>query len=113
MAHTSSYLGEFEQLILFSVLELGEEAYGVAIRETIEGRTGKVVSSGAIYTALGRLCDRGFVSFRVESGEGRVGRPRKYYTLEPPGARALKASYTRVQAMAVGLMPKLSRLAEE
>ena len=28
-----TYLGEFEQLILFSVLELGEEAYGLAIRE--------------------------------------------------------------------------------
>ena len=47
------YLGEFEQLILFSVLQLGEGAYGVAIREIIEERTGRVVSSGAIYTALG------------------------------------------------------------
>ena len=80
------YLGEFEQLILFSVLELGEEAFGVAIRETIEERTGKVVSSGAIYTALGRLEERGFVASRVgEPVEGRAGRPRKYYTLEPGG----------------------------
>ena len=46
------YLGEFEQLILFSVLQLGEGAYGVAIREIIEERTGRVVSSGAIYATI-------------------------------------------------------------
>ena len=95
------------------MLDLGDEAYGVAIRETIEDRTGKVVSSGAIYTTLGRLGERGFVSFRVESGKGRVGRPRKYYTLEPAGARALKTSYNRMQAMATGLVAKLTKLAEE
>ncbi len=47
------YLGEFEQLILFSVLQLGDGAFGVSIREEIEERTGREVSSGAIYTTLG------------------------------------------------------------
>jgi hypothetical protein len=41
------YLGEFEQLILFAVLQLDRDAYGVRIRETIEERTGRVVASGA------------------------------------------------------------------
>ena len=41
------YLGAFEQLILFSVVKLGDQAYGGAIREAIEERTGRVVSSGA------------------------------------------------------------------
>ena len=108
------FLAEFELYVMLAVARLGDEAYGVAIRETIEERTGKVVSSGAIYTALGRLGDRGFVSHRVaESTEGRVGRPRKYYRMEPAGARALKATYSRVQAMAVGQLAKLSELAEE
>lgn len=107
------YLGEFEQLILFSVLDLGADAYGGAIRETIESRTGRVVSSGAINTALGRLAERGLVSSHVPAPEaGRVGRPRKYYTLEPPGARALMASYETIQAMAGGLIPKLAELSE-
>ena len=108
------YLGEFEQLILFSVVELGEDAYGVAIRETIEQRTGRVVSSGAIYTALGRLVERGLVTSRVgEPTAGRAGRPRKYYSLEPAGARALMATYSTVQAMADGLIPKLTRMMED
>ena len=58
------YLGEFEQLILFALLQLGDEAYGVAIREVIEERTGKTLSAGAIYTALGRLEERGLVRSR-------------------------------------------------
>lgn len=107
------YLGEFEQLILFSVLNLGDGAYGVAIREDIEARTGKVASSGAIYTALGRLEERGFVSPRSAAcGPGRAGRPRKYYSLEPAGARALRATWTTMQAMAGGLIPRLTELAE-
>lgn len=32
------YLGEFEQLILFSVVKLGDDAYGGTIREAIERR---------------------------------------------------------------------------
>jgi PadR family transcriptional regulator PadR len=107
------YLGEFEQLILFSVVDLGEDAYGVAIRETIEKRTGRVVSSGSIYTALGRLAERGLVTSRLgESTPGRAGRPRKYYSLRPDGARALMGSYSTIQAMAGGLIPRLAELAE-
>src|SRR5687767_12305290 len=97
------YLGEFEQLILFSLLQLGENAYGVTIREVIHERTGRSVSSGAIYTALGRLEERGMVSSRIgEPTPGRAGRPRKYYQLKPAGARALEDSYQTIQAMAGG-----------
>ena len=108
-----SYLGEFEQLILFALLRLGDDAYGVAIRELIEVRTGKVVSAGAIYTALGRLEERGLVRSHTEAPqEGRMGRPRKYYALRREGARALSDSYETIQSMAGGLIPKLSELKE-
>lgn len=109
-----SYLGEFEQLILFSVLRLGDDAYGVSIREAIEERTGRAVSSGAIYTTLGRLEERGLVTSRVgDPTPGRAGRPRKYYALKPAGARALMDAYETIQAMAGGLIPKLAELVEE
>jgi DNA-binding PadR family transcriptional regulator len=107
------YLGEFEQLILFALLQLGDDAYGVAIRELIEERTGKAVSAGAIYTALGRLEERGLVRSRAEApGQGRMGRPRKYYRLRREGARALRESYATIQSMAGGLIPKLTELLE-
>ncbi|HET9948726.1 MAG TPA: PadR family transcriptional regulator [Longimicrobiales bacterium] len=106
-------LGEFEQLILFAVLQLGDEAYGLAIRDAIEERTGRTVSSGAIYTTLGRLEERGLVRSTIDGRErGRVGRPRKYYELRPAGARALRDSYAAIQAMADGLDARLAELAE-
>jgi DNA-binding PadR family transcriptional regulator len=85
-------LGSFEQLLLFTVLRLGDEAYGVTIREVLEERTGRAPSSGAIYTALARLEERGLVtSWLGESTPGRAGRPPRHYRVSPAGARALMA----------------------
>jgi DNA-binding PadR family transcriptional regulator len=106
------YLGAFEQLILFSVLQLEGGAYGVSVRENIEERTGRTVSIGAIYTTLGRLEERGLVRSRTEEPRGRTGRPRKYYALTPDGARNLRESYASLQSMAGGLTSRLDRLAE-
>jgi PadR family transcriptional regulator, regulatory protein PadR len=106
-------LGEFEQLVLFAVVRLGEDASGVAIHDEIEARTGRDVSPGAIYTTLGRLEERGLVHSVVESpASARVGRPRKRYALRPAGAKALREAYDNIQALAVGLLPKLSALAK-
>ncbi len=51
----SRQLGEFEQLLLFAVLNLGDDAYGVELRKGIERATGRRVSPGAVYTAMDRL----------------------------------------------------------
>lgn len=106
-------LGEFEQLILWAVLRLGDDAYGVRIAQEIEGRTGRDVSPGAIYTALGRLEDRGLVvSSRESGGTGRAGRPRKFYRLEPGAARSLEESWNHISAMAEGQVERLRRVGE-
>ncbi len=108
------HLGEFEQLILFAVTALGEDAYGGAIRALIEERTGRVVASGAINTTLGRLAERRLVIGRVGTPvPGRAGRPRKYYALTPAGARDLKQSYSTIRAMAGGVLHRLDALAEQ
>ena len=108
------YLGELEQLILFAVTALGKDAYGGAIRALIEERSGRVVSSGAINTTLGRLAERRLVTGRVGAPvPGRAGRPRKYYSLTPAGARDLQESYTTIRAMAGGVLRRLDALAEE
>jgi len=108
-----STLGEFEQLVLFAVLRLHEDASGVAIHDEIRQRTGRDVSPGAIYTTLGRLEERGLVrSMVIDTPAARVGRPRKHYELRPAGARALHDAYANIQALAVGLLPKLAELAK-
>jgi DNA-binding PadR family transcriptional regulator len=107
------HLGELEQLILFAVAALGDDAYGGAIRARIEERSGRVVSSGAINTTLGRLAERRLVVGRVGAPmPGRAGRPRKYYALTPAGARDLQQSYATIRALAGGLSKRLDALAE-
>ena len=106
-------LGEFEQLVLFAVVRLGEDAYGAAVRREIETRTGRPVSAGAGYTVLERLESRKLVASWVgEPTPERGGRRRKYYRVEPRGARLLRASHDQIQRMAEGLAPKLARLAD-
>lgn len=113
IAQPASYLGEFEQLVLFAVLRLDDAASGVGIHDEIEARTGRSVSPGAIYTTLGRLEERGLVaSIVLPAVRGRVGRPRKQYQLRPAGARALRDAYDSLQALAGGLSAKLIELAK-
>jgi len=107
-------LGEFEQLILFALVELGDDAYGASIGRVIEGRTGREVSAGAIYTALDRLASRGYVSAAIgEPTAERGGRRRKYYRLETEGALALRRSVAVLRDMSDGLITRLEALAEE
>ncbi|HEX9691375.1 MAG TPA: helix-turn-helix transcriptional regulator [Gemmatimonadales bacterium] len=107
------YPGEFEQLLLFALLRLGDEAYGVTIRQEIEARTARPVPVGQVYTVLQRLEDRGLVISRQgEPTAERGGRRKRYYQLEPAGARALHTSYANLREMSSGLGAKLARLAE-
>ena len=111
MTAGTTCLGEFEQLVLFAVLRL-DEASGIAIHDEIEARTGRDVSPGAIYTTLGRLEARGLVrSVALAPQPGQVGRPRKHYTLQPAGARALRSAYDNLQALAGGALGKLAQIA--
>ena len=105
MAHS---IGDFEQRILFALIRLGTDAYGVTIRGDIEARTGRAVSAGALYTALGRLETRGLVSSRLgEPTPERGGKRKRLYTVEPAGERALAEVYESLRLMANGLSARL------
>ncbi|HSC25698.1 MAG TPA: helix-turn-helix transcriptional regulator [Vicinamibacterales bacterium] len=104
----SDSLGRFEELILLALLRLGPEAYGLAVRRELEDRTGRDVSTGALYTALKRLEWRGLVSSRVgEPTAERGGRRRRHYRLEASGVLALRNSYYDYAKMSEGLGPKI------
>jgi DNA-binding PadR family transcriptional regulator len=107
-------LGRLEQLLLFAVLRLDDDAYGATIRREIKARTGRSLTTGAIYTTLRRLEDRGMVSSWVgEPTPERGGRRKKFYRLEAAGLAALDQSWSEVRDMGVGLAAKLSRRLEE
>jgi PadR family transcriptional regulator, regulatory protein PadR len=106
----SETLGEFEQLVMFAVLRLDDEAYGTSIREELKTRAERDVSPGAIFTTLERLESRGLVSSRYgEPTAERGGRRKRFYRLTADGRRALARSLDTVRRMARGLEPKLER----
>ncbi len=95
-------------LILFALLEVEDDPYGIAVRDAIERSTGRAPSVGAVYTALDRLEARGLVNCRIGEPEAkRGGRRKKLFSLEPDGRTALRSSFRALQAMSDGLIDKL------
>ena len=87
------YLGEFEMVVMLTLVHLGDAAYGMTIRREIEERTGRTVSIGAVYTTLRRLQRKGYVSSQLGApSPSRGGRAKKFFTLEPDGLTALRRS---------------------
>ena len=104
-------LGEFEQLLLLAIVRLGDEAYGVTIRQEIAERTGRDVAIGQLYTSLDRLERKGFVrSGMSEPMPERGGRSRRHFRLKPAGAAALRQSRERLARMWDGLTPDLRKV---
>jgi len=107
-------LGELEQVVLFAIVRLPEPSHGAVIIQEIEGRTGRGVSAGALYTVLDRLESKGYVrSWIGDSTPARGGRRRRLYEMLPEGARALQNWYAGIRELASGVRPRLERLAEE
>ena len=103
----AAYIGEFEQIVLLAVLRLGDEAYGVPMREEIEKRTGRHVTVGALYATLDRLESKGLVhSWFADPTPQRGGRSKRYFKLLPEGVEALSVSKTMLDRMWRGVRLK-------
>lgn len=97
-------LGDFEHLVLLAVMRLTDAGYGLAIRDEIIQRTGRDVSTGAVYTTLDRLERKGFVRSSVEKGTvSRDNRVRRRYEVTPEGRDAVSTTQSDIRAMSRGL----------
>jgi DNA-binding PadR family transcriptional regulator len=97
-------LGEFEYLLLSTAARLGEEAYGAAIRQDIEGSTGRRCSVGALYTTLDRLEAKGLITtWMGEATPQRGGRPKRMISVTAKGVRAAAAFYKTVTRASRGV----------
>ena len=90
-----TYLGEFQEIVLLTILVLGENAYGVSIQDEISERTGRKVSRGALHTALTRLDEKGFISSEYGGATAeRGGRRKRFYQVTNLGKSALEEAKT-------------------
>ena len=98
-----------EELILLSVLRLGDEAYCVPIFDYLNAVSDKKWTLGNIYGPLYRLEENGYLSSTLaQSSDDRGGKPKRFYALTPLGKQALHAIRTLQNATWDGLQPLLS-----
>jgi DNA-binding PadR family transcriptional regulator len=107
---SQDYLGEFEQMVLLSILRLGHGAYGLAVKEELEAVAGRTVSSGSLYTTLDRMEKKGLLASSTgETTQERGGRPRRYLRVTPDGEALLVRSRSSLLALWSGLEGTLDR----
>jgi PadR family transcriptional regulator PadR len=102
-------LGHFEQSLLLALGGAEDEATGLTLAETLEARTGRKPSPGAVYTALDRLETRGLVKSRLgDPLPQRGGKARRHYKLTTAGlasARKIHAAMTSLAQTPLKLKP--------
>lgn len=84
------YIGEFEELVLLTIASLGDEAYGVSIKEDIETRASRSISIGALHSTITRLEEKGLIKSRLgEPTQERGGRSKRFFELTHDGKVSL------------------------
>jgi PadR family transcriptional regulator len=97
-------LGEFEYLMLTAAARLGDDAYGLAIRQEIEEATGRQCSLGALYTTLDRLELKGLIkTWMGDPTPQRGGRPKRMVQITAKGEQAAAAFYEAVMRVSRGV----------
>jgi DNA-binding PadR family transcriptional regulator len=98
------FLAEFELYVMLAIAQLGDDAYGAAVRQQIETRAERPVSIGALYATLARLEAKGLITLRTARHQaGQRGRARRYSRLTPNGEAALSHSTAMLARMMAGL----------
>ncbi len=105
---STSYLGEFEHMVLAAVLRLGQEAYGTAIIREIQGETGRHVASGSLSITLDRLETKGYLRSRMGNPDAaRGGRPKRFVTATEAGLQAVRDARAAMLNLWSGLETRL------
>jgi DNA-binding PadR family transcriptional regulator len=89
---------------MLAVAGLGDAAYGMTVRRSLEERTGHSTSLGAVYSTLDRLEAKGYItSTENEGGDERGGRAKRFFKLTAPGLRALNQGIQALDSMRQGV----------
>jgi PadR family transcriptional regulator, regulatory protein PadR len=88
-------LGEFEELVLLAVGILFDDAYGLAIVDELQMKTGRNIMISSVHKALVRLEDKGYLKSKMGGGtKVRGGRDKRLYTLTQAGVSVLNEMRT-------------------
>jgi DNA-binding PadR family transcriptional regulator len=101
-------LGEFEELVLLTVVVLQEDAYGVEIKRELEDRLNETLSVGSIQSALKRMEQKSFLTSEFgEATQKRGGKRKRIYSATPYAYKVL-AEIKDVRAKLWESVPQLA-----
>lgn len=85
-----TYLGEFELMLLLTIVRLGDDAYGVPLSRELALLRGRDVSIGSVYAALDRLEIKGLITSSLgDSTPERGGRAKRYFRVTRQGLKSV------------------------
>ena len=89
---TKPYITRNDEMILLSILRLGDNAYLVTLLESLNNTTRKRWTIGNLFVALEKLEETGYISSRLsQPTTKRGGKAIKYLSVTDRGISALKA----------------------
>jgi DNA-binding PadR family transcriptional regulator len=103
-------LGEFEHHVLLALLRLGGKGYSAPIVVELEAKTERSVSPAAVFVALRRLEQRGYLrSAKREAKPGEGGRGRRVFEVTPLAVDKLRESRRAFERLWRGVDPLAER----
>lgn len=85
-------VGEFELLVLLSILRQEENAYANRVRDDLVENAGRRVTRGALYRTLDRLTEKGLLLWELEPSDvpERGGHPMRRLQVTEAGVVAVR-----------------------
>ena len=98
------HLGEFEHIVLLTILRLGEGAYGATIRAEIERVTERSPAIGTVHATLDRLEKKGLISSWTGAPTAeRGGKAKRHVKVEAAGVSALRDARDMLARLHIGV----------
>ncbi len=103
-----TYITRNNEMILISILRLGDNAYLVTLLDLLNQITKKKWTIGNLFVALEKLEEKGYISSRLgEPKKKKGGRAIKFYTVTGYGIKALQTVRSAQDQLWDGLYDKI------
>ena len=100
-------IGEFELLVLLSILRQSDAPYANRVREDLGQNADRLVTRGALYRTLNRLAKKNLIEWELEpSGTPeRGGHPMRKLSVTDQGIEVARSSHKVLMRLFDGLGP--------
>ena len=91
MTLKGNHLGELEELVLLAAATLGENAYGVSVKQFLLDEAGRNVNISAVHEVLKRLERKNYLRSKMGGATNeRGGRRKRFFTITAAGRKAIE-----------------------